>query len=211
MKINVRFEGGESRYSANGVDYMLAIIPADALTEEQKERMDENDMRYQYSENYELYAEVEPLDYCEQAGISRAELERAYEAGDDAPAEVNEATYAALKSLILEQAQEIGIPADMLNFPWDSAYEVCIFVSIAEEADIDDETAEGLEALTESVTTFEGMTFREAREEAREYIADEVENLGFCAVMSRETEAVDVYDGCVDGQFIAEFYGFDAP
>lgn len=116
-KINVRFESGESRYSSNGVDYMLAIIHADALTEEQKERMDENGMHYQYSEDYELYAEVDPLDYCEQAGISCTELEQAYENGGEAPTEVDEATYTALKSLILEQAQEIGVPADMLEFP----------------------------------------------------------------------------------------------
>lgn len=121
MKIQVRYEGGESRYNPeNGIDYMLAVIPESILTDEQKEAMESLDMVYPgrgYSNmRYELYAEVDPIDYCEAAGLTADELEALYEKGDEAPEAVNNATFAALKSMILEQAREIGVPAGALNF-----------------------------------------------------------------------------------------------
>lgn len=99
MKIQVHYEGGESRYGKNGIDYMLAKLDADAYGAD------------------ELYAEVNPHDYCDAAGLTVEELDALYEDGGEAPEAVNDATYAALKSMILEQAQEIGVPADMLEFP----------------------------------------------------------------------------------------------
>lgn len=114
----VEFSGGESRHSNAGCDYMLAILSADKLTDEQKDALGD-DALYGYGPDYELYAEVDPLDYAEEAGMTADELQALYDDGKEAPDAVNDATYDALKEMILEQADKAGISADNLTFEWD--------------------------------------------------------------------------------------------
>lgn len=116
-KFFVSFSGGESRYSNDGCDYMLCEIPGHYLTEEQREAMEENGMAcYPKDENYEFYAEVNPLDYAECIGMTAQEIQDIWDNGGEQPDELNEATYDALKEMILEQAKDVGFPAEQLVF-----------------------------------------------------------------------------------------------
>lgn len=115
-KISVLFSSGEARnLPAESIDFMLAEIPAAMLTEDQKDAADELDF-YAGGGIYELYAEVDPLEYHESAGMTAEELTAHYEEGLGEPSEVEDATKAALTALILEQADKIKFPHEKLIF-----------------------------------------------------------------------------------------------
>lgn len=92
-KIQVRYEAGQSRYSTAGVEYMLATIG-----------------------EHELYAEINPTDYCDAAGLTVEEFSALYESGEDTPEAVEDAVYFTLQAMILEQAKDAGISTEMLAF-----------------------------------------------------------------------------------------------
>lgn len=101
-KIEVLYSGGQSRYSNEGVDYMLARVPSS-----------DGDM-------IELYAERDPADYVDE---ETAEAMRADHIDVDSLHEkypdLENLTYDDLKADILAQAREKGIDPSLLHFWFD--------------------------------------------------------------------------------------------
>ena len=100
-KINVLFQGGQSRYGDSSCDFMLAEL----------------------ANGGELYAEVNPEDYLSDDERAEWEAEQREEAEGGRPADwcrfedmVEERVYEALKAEILAQAETKGISAEVLEF-----------------------------------------------------------------------------------------------
>lgn len=93
-KINVEFNGGESRQNPGvACNYMIAKTEVDG-------------------EEIELYAEILIDDFCNEHGID-------FEDEDFDPEEIDEDVYPVLRKEIVEQAAKYGITEDALKFWWD--------------------------------------------------------------------------------------------
>lgn len=101
-RYHVMYQGGESRYSNKGIDFMLANVEDEDGGE------------------FELYAERDPLDYISEEdheAIENGEVEM-----EDLRGKYHDfdaVTYNDLKSDIISQAKENGINPDDLEFFYD--------------------------------------------------------------------------------------------
>ena len=90
-KINVEFNGGESRQNPGvACDYMIAKTEIDG-------------------EEIELYAEILIDDFCKEHGLD-------YDTDD---LEAEDMIYQQLRDDIVEQAREHGILENAMHFSWD--------------------------------------------------------------------------------------------